>query len=370
MSEQAPIGWRDLWIPGALLLAGSTELALLGTPGWAASIGLEVVAAAALVWRRIFPMLVGPLVPLVLLLIPLTGARMDDAATPIAFVIVAIYSLARYLDRGSGLIALALTLLMVSLNLFLAGGGDATDAMFVLSLAVPPYVFGRVSRRLAEQSSLLEQQSQQLRDQAVRDERDRIARELHDVIAHSLSAMVVQTAAAQDLVRRRPDQAAALLESVARTGREALAETGRLLHVIRDDGDELGLSPQPGLADVPVLVDRLRDGGLEVDAELDLAGRTVPGGVDVSAYRVVQEALTNAVRHGSGRATLRVAARGEDLVIRCTNPVPGAGTTSGAGLGLLGMAERVSVLGGRVRHGTDDAGGFEVEALIPLGPTP
>ena len=193
------------------------------------------------------------------------------------------------------------------------------------------------------------------------------------MIAHSLSAMVVQTAAAQDLVRRRPDEAAALLESVARTGREALAETGRLLHVIRDDADELGLSPQPGLADVPVLVDRLREGGLQVDAELDLAGRTVPGGVDVSAYRVVQEALTNAVRHGAGRATLRVVTHGEDLVIRCTNPVTASVSgraTNGAGLGLLGMAERVSVLGGRVRHGTDAAGGFELEALIPLGPRP
>ena len=170
------------------------------------------------------------------------------------------------------------------------------------------------------------------------------------MIAHSLSAMVVQTAAAQDLVRRRPDEAAALLESVARTGREALAETGRLLHVIRDDADELGLRPQPGLADVPVLVDRLREGGLQVDAELDLAGRTVPGGVDVSAYRVVQEALTNAVRHGRGRATLRVAAHGRRPRDPLHQPANGH-ATSGAGLGLLGMAERVAVLGGRVRTG-------------------
>lgn len=365
MSEQAPIGWHDLWIPGALLLAGSTELALLGTTGWTASVGLEAVAAVTLVWRRRFPMLVGPLVPLVLMLIPLTGGRMDDAAAPIAFVIVAIYSLARYLDRGSGLTALTLTLLLVFVNVLLAGGGDATDAMFVLSLAVPPYVFGRISRRLAEQSELLASQAEQLRDQAVRDERDRIARELHDVIAHTVSAMVVQTAAAQDLVRRRPEEAAALLESVARTGREALAETGRLLHLIRDEADELGLRPAPGLADVPTLVESFREGGMTVDTDLELPDEPVSGGVDVSTYRVVQEALTNASRYGSGPVTLAVAAPGGELRIRCSNEVNGT-AAAGAGLGLQGMAERVAILGGTLRH-RRVGDRFELDAVIPLG---
>lgn len=362
--------WRDAVVPGVLLVVGIAELALFSRAAVPAAGALEALAALALVFRRSHPVVVAPLASLAVSAIAYTGPRLADVATPIMFYVVAIYALGRYAGtRSGGLVGLGLLLALVFFDFYVLNPGDhdVTDAVFVLSLAIPPYVFGRVSRRLAEQTELVARQSEQLRDQAVREERDRIARELHDVVAHSLSAMVVQTAAAQDLVRRRPDEAAVLLESVAATGREALAETGRLLHVVRDDADELGLRPQPGLADVPVLVDRLREGGLQVDAELDLAGRTIPGGVDVSAYRVVQEALTNAVRHGAGRATLRVAAHGEELLIRCTNPVASR-PTSGAGLGLLGMAERVRMLGGRVRHGTDDAGGFEVEALIPLGP--
>ncbi len=193
----------------------------------------------------------------------------------------------------------------------------------MLSLAIPPYVFGRISRKLALQSELLARQSEQLRDQAVREERDRIARELHDVIAHSVSAMVVQTAAAQDLVRTHPDRAAAMLQGVADTGRRALEETGRLLHLIRDDADELGLRPAPGLADVPDLVEGFRDSGLEVADELALPAETLPGGVDVSAYRVVQELLTNALKYGAGPARLVVATEPDRLRISCANPVSG-----------------------------------------------
>jgi signal transduction histidine kinase len=217
---------------------------------------------------------------------------------------------------------------------------------------------------LAEQSELLERQSELLRDQAVRDERDRIARELHDVIAHSVSAMVVQTAAAQDLVRSSPDRALTLLESVAETGRRTLAETGRLLHLVRDEADELGLQPAPGVDDLPALVEEFRAAGLDVDARLDLPGTPLPSGVDVSAYRVVQEALTNALKHADGTARLTVASDASALRIRCVNRV-GPGTGAGSGLGLTGMAERVALLGGTLAQGrTDDR--FEVDAVIPL----
>ncbi len=241
---------------------------------------------------------------------------------------------------------------------------DWTDLVFILSLAVPPYVFGRISRKLAEQSVLLEQQSEQLRDQAVRDERDRIARELHDVIAHSVSAMVVQTAAAQDLLRTDPDRAAGLLESVAGAGRAALAETGRLLHLIRDEGDELGLSPAPGLADVPALVESFRGNGLSIEAVLDLPTSPVPGGVDVSAYRVVQEALTNALKYADGPVSLAVESGPGTVRIRATNPV-GARSPNGSGLGLQGMAERVELLGGTLARATTDRG-FELDVVLPL----
>ena len=128
------------------------------------------------------------------------------------------------------------------------------------ALIVPPYIFGRVVQRMAAQKALIEDREELVKREAVRAERDRIARELHDVVAHSVSAMVVQTAAAQDLVRADPDKAEQVLRDVADTGRRALVETGRLLHVIRDDADELGLAPTPGMADLDDLVGQFRRG--------------------------------------------------------------------------------------------------------------
>lgn len=356
-------------MPLATLAVGVVEVLSVLPPGWGWGLLLEAVAAVLLVGRRRWPVVTCTAAGLTLLWMPWLGPQLDDLATPVLFLALVGFSLGRHVADLRGLAGIMLLLAGFLLDYWAVdvrthGFGDI---VFVMTLVVPPYVLGRIVRQLDDQRSQLARQSERLRDQAVRDERDRIARELHDVIAHSLSAMVVQTAAAQDLVRTRPDEAEELLESVARTGRDALAETGRLLHVIRDDADELGLRPQPGLADVALLVDRLREGGLRVDAELDLAGRTVPGGIDVSAYRVVQETLTNAVRHGAGAATLSVVTRGQELWIRCTNPVGGR-ATSGAGLGLLGMSERVAVLGGRVRHGPGASGDYEVEAVIPLGP--
>ncbi len=177
--------------------------------------------------------------------------------------------------------------------------------------------------------------------------------------------MVVQTAAAQDLVRSDPSGPATLLADVADTGRRALSETGRLLHVLRDDADELGLRPAPGLAELPDLVQQFRDRGLEVDADLPDPVPSVPAGVDVSAYRIAQELLTNALRYATDRTVaLRVALTGSTLEIRASNASDGR-TGVGSGLGLLGVAERVKVLGGTLRQG-HDGGRFELEAALPV----
>ena len=367
VEDQRPLGWRDLAVPAVLLVIGVVELASLGTEGWLPSIGLEGLAAAALVFRRTHPVVAVPISAVALMSIPWTGTRMDDAAAPIFFYVVGMYSLGRYLPIRGGILTAALTLALVTVTfLFDPSDNDLTDVVFVLSLAVPPYVFGRVSRKLAQQSALVERQAEQLRDQAVRDERDRIARELHDVIAHSVSAMVVQTAAAQDLVRTQPERAAELLATVAETGRTALAETGRLLHLVRDDADELGLAPAPGLAQLPDLLESMRAAGLDLDADLQLPDAQLSGGVDVSAYRVVQEALTNALKYGAGPTRLAVRAEQGVLRVSCRNPVASAAAAGGAGLGLQGMAERVRLLGGSMEHGRVD-GHYEVTALVPLG---
>ncbi len=336
--------------------------------GWGYALVLETGAALLLVWRRYWPLVVSTAAAGMLLLMPWVGPQLDELSTPILTLALICYSLGRWIANLRGLVGLGLLLAMFLVDFLFVDqrSHNFTDVVFVSTLAIPPYVFGRISRKLALQSEQLARQQSLIRDEAVRAERDRIARELHDVIAHSLSAMVVQTAAAQDLVRGSPDRAAALLQSVADTGRGALEETGRLLHLIRDDVDELGLRPAPGLAEVPALVESFRDSGLEVQAELALPTAPLSGGVDVSAYRVVQELLTNALKYADGPVRLGVESTPDLLRICCANPVGTSQVMAGSGLGLQGMAERVGVLGGTLtrRRGDDDR--FMVDVDIPL----
>ena len=357
----------DALVPVALVVLGAVEMFLLHPDAWGYGIAVEALAALPLIWRRTAPLVAGTASAVVVLMLPWVGPALSDAATPILYLVLVCYSLARWLVDLRGLLGLGVLLLVMLVDYVGVDerSHDVTDVVFVLVLCLPPYVFGRISRRLAEQAVQLSRQSEQLRDQAVRDERDRIARELHDVVAHSISAMVVQTAAAQDLLRAQPDQAARLLETVAETGRQALAETGRLLHLVRDEHDELGLRPAPGLAEVPALVERFRGDGLPVEASLSLPVAHVPGGVDVSAYRIVQEALTNALRYGDGPVRLVVETDGDRVRITCSNPV-GAAHLNGSGLGLQGMAERVDLLGGALQHGRS-GDRFEVDVVLPVG---
>jgi signal transduction histidine kinase len=357
----------DVLVPAGLLALGALELSQLRVDGWAAGILVEAVAAILLVWRRHATLLTCSAAGLVLMVMPWVGPAMDEPATPILFICLICYSLGRWIPDLRGLVGIAILLAMTLVDYVGvdARDHDITDVVFVAALSLPPWFFGRMMRRLAVQSEQLARQAELLRDEAVRAERDRIARELHDVIAHSLSAMVVQTAAAEDLVRTDPDRAAGLLATVAATGRSALTETGRLLHLIRDDADELGLRPAPGLGEVPRLVEEFRAGGLDVDAELDLPEGPVPAAVDVSSYRVVQEALTNALKYADGPVDLRIDSSAGELRISCANRA-GAARTEGSGLGLQGMAERVAVLGGTIRHGLSDRA-FSLDVAIPLG---
>jgi signal transduction histidine kinase len=288
--------------------------------------------------------------------------------------VVIAYTLARWVPGYRGLLGLAVVLLLLTGDYVVTDERDnnITDVFFVLSLMAPPFVLGKVARKLAEQGELLRDQQELVKREAVRDERDRIARELHDVIAHSVSAMVVQTAAAQDLVRTDPERAEQVLDDVAATGRRALAETGQLLHVIRDTADELGLEPTPGLAQVPDLVERFRADGLEVRATIDGPLSGLPAAVDTSAYRLVQEALTNALRYAPDHTVdLQLAVVDGRVTINTSNRADGPhheSASQGSGLGLLGLAERVSLLGGTLTHGRTPGGRFELSAVLPAGP--
>ena len=356
-------------VPAAIAVLGVLELAFAPVEGKAWGVLLELVAAVILVWRRTHPYIAGPAAAAVLMVMPWLGPQLDDVATPIVFLALIGYTAGRYVAGRGGVAIVLMVLGLVVLDLLVVDvrSADVTDLVFVATLLVPPYAFGLIARKLAVQSEELRRVQEQVRDQAVREERERIARDLHDVIAHSVSAMVVQTAAAQDLVRSDPDRAEAVLADVADTGRRALSETGRLLHVLRDDADELGLRPAPGLSELPDLVQRFRDQGLAVEAVLPREPPALPAGVDVSTYRIAAELLTNALRYAADRAVrLQVALDGQAVVIRADNRSSG-GTGAGSGLGQAGVAERVGVLGGTLVHGA--AGDrFEVEARLPVAP--
>jgi signal transduction histidine kinase len=373
VSRLRSLTWFDVLLPVALAVLGTAEMLSLHVRGAAYGLAGELIAAGLLVFRRQHALIAGTGAAVVLLVIPWLGPQLDEPATPILFWAVAIYALARWIAGLGGLVGVLCIAVLVLVDYVFVDSRSHnwSDVVFASTLIVPPYVVGRIVRRLADQKRQLEDQQELVRHEAVRAERDRIARELHDVIAHSVSAMVVQTAAAQDLVRHDPDRAEEVLADVAATGRRALAETGRLLHVIRDDADELGLSPAPGLADLPALVEQFRASGLTVDLDLREPLPSLPAGVDVSAYRIVQEALTNALRYAADRtAALTVSGSPGGVSIRTSNRTathPGGRGGKGSGLGLLGMAERVSVLGGQLTHGVTGER-FELAATLPVGP--
>jgi signal transduction histidine kinase len=360
---------RDARLPAAVAVIGAIELAILHPNGWGYGIAVESAACLVLVWRRRLPLVACTLAPIVTLLMPWFGPQLDEPSTPIIIIVISAYALARHLHDLRGLIGMAMMAATVTLDYLLVDerAHNVSDAFFVTALLLPPYILGRLTRRLAEQAAQLESQQQYVKDEAARAERARIARDLHDVIAHSVSAMVVQTAVAEDLVRRDPDRAVEILESVASTGRRALAETGWLLHVIRDDSGELGLLPTPGLDRLTELVEQFRSSGLQVDLRVEGVLTPLPIGVDVSAYRIVQEALSNALRYGADQQAVVRVIRGQDSLSIASENTAAHGRVTGSGLGLAGIAERVALLGGTLTHGLAEDGRFVLSAVLPIG---
>jgi signal transduction histidine kinase len=201
---------------------------------------------------------------------------------------------------------------------------------------------------------------------AVAEERSRIARELHDVVAHSMSVMVLQVGA----VRHRLPVSLAddrnALEAVERTGRGALTEMRRLLGVIDEDID-VDLAPQPGLDRLEALIEEVSRAGLPVDLHIDGDAETLPRGIDLSAYRIIQEGLTNSLKHANAtRADVTVSFGGDDLRIEVEDDGRGQGSGDGAGRGLTGIRERVKIYGGEMSAGPPSGGGYRLEVRLPL----
>jgi signal transduction histidine kinase len=202
--------------------------------------------------------------------------------------------------------------------------------------------------------------------QAVEEERARITRELHDVLAHSVSVMTVQASAVRRLLKPDQEREREALLTVEETGRQALAEMRRLLGIMRDDAEPAARAPQPGIGTLPALVDQIRQSGLPVELTIEGTPVRLPAGVDLSAYRIVQEALTNTLRHaGPAHAWVAVRYGGEDVEIEVAND--GANNDGdGAGHGLVGMRERVALCGGELFSGPREGGGFKIAARLPV----
>jgi signal transduction histidine kinase len=233
---------------------------------------------------------------------------------------------------------------------------------------------GLHAEQLAQRAAQLEAEQQAQARAAVAAERARIARELHDVIAHSVSVMVIQAGAAEQLLEQTPERARGPLEAVQDTGRQTIVELRRLLGILREDGQGLSLTPQPGLAGLDLLLEEMRQAGLLVQLRVEGRPWPLPPGADLAAYRIIQEALTNALRH-AGPAQAEVIVRYQDhaveLEILDDGQGPHDGSDEGTGHGLVGMRERVALYGGTLQAGpraptTGTAGtGYAVRVWLP-----
>ncbi len=290
--------------------------------------------------------------------------------------LVVLYSLGTYAERRDALVGLALVALAIGIREYYGFPRTELDhwnaAVFyvLLLLAFLAGVYVRSRRR----SDALEREAERLRrereqqERAVAEERARIARELHDVVAHNVSATVVQAEAAEEVLGEQPESARRSLEQIQHSGREALGEMRRLLGVMRSHDDEGRLTPQPRLADLQRLVDDARAADMPVTLTVEGERRELPPGIELSAYRIVQEALTNVRKHAGRPVSADVLLRYEEaaLSLEITDDGYGARAQDGHGLGLIGMRERVAFFGGDFSAEPAAERGFVVRARFPL----
>ncbi|MFI7428033.1 sensor histidine kinase [Micromonospora sp. NPDC049836] len=327
-----------------------------GAAGTAVAVGLAAGQASCLLWIRRRP-------EYALAVAALAGIGLEVLCPGIGWlglIGIPLAYLARLRPPRVSLVALGLLLAPTPWELVTGGWRDLLLAVTAVSLgwALGELQRGRAQRRRDRQRQVLAR------------ERERISRELHDVVAHHVAVIAVQAAAAEDVFDQQPERARAALGSIGAAARSALAELRAMLHALAvDDGADPD-GPQPGLAQLDALADAVRAVGLRVTMSRDDGAEDLPGGVQLSAYRIVQESLTNALRH-SHATTAEVSVRYADGVLRLevvddgTAPPRRAGVD--AGRGIVGMRERARLLGGTLDAGPLPAGGFRVHAQLPVG---
>ena len=286
------------------------------------------------------------------------------------------YSVAAYAEERRSILGAAIvgaSILAIDIPRLIAGmnPGDIIPAWLFYTTV---WFMGRTLRqrrlqaaRLQDLAAQLELEREERAQTAVAEERSRISRELHDVVAHSVSVMVVQSQAAQRLLHGEQPNVRQALESIETTGRQALMEMRRLLGILRRTDAELALAPQPSLKHLNTLIEQMRGAGLPVELHIEGEAEPLPPGVDLSAYRIVQEALTNTLKHaGPSQAQVVIHYLADELELEITDDGYGNGKGGGAGQGLIGMRERVTLYGGVFQSGRRESGGYSVRARLPL----
>jgi signal transduction histidine kinase len=337
------------------------------------NVALYVALSLTLLWRRSRPFLTLACVLAGLLLSFAFLTAPPNTFAAVMLLIAAHYAAGAHLEGRRALVGLAGGVgVVLTLSLIF----DPGDVLWpVAFFCVVPWLAGRtlsnqtrLARELAEKAEHAEHERAEEERRAIAAERSRIARELHDVLAHGLSVMVVQSGAARRLVERDPERAAEVAELVRQTGREALTELRHLFGPVRRGQGE-DLSGPPSLTRVEGLVERARAAGLAVTLTIDGEPVELPTGVDLTAYRVVQEALTNTLKHaGETHASVAIAYEPGQVVVSVRDHGEGeaqAAEESG-GHGLVGMRERVTLYGGTLEAGPCDDGGFSVRASLPI----
>jgi signal transduction histidine kinase len=349
-----------------------------------------IVQAIPLYWRRRRPLPVLLTVVALYVVVELMSYWIRGGAEPATgsgvSSIIALYAVGAYAERRDAWIGLAAGVLAVALVEGVTADPSARPEEIAVGVtlapalaAVLPWVVGRLvrsNRGLAAERMTTARRTKDLEAERARramaEERGRIARELHDVIAHHVGVMVIQAGAGQRVLDHDPERARAAFRAIQDAGRAALTAMPAVLGALRGDGRP-GLAPVPGLRDVDALIEQVESAGMTVTREVNGTPRPLPADVELAAYRVLQEGLTNVLKHaGPVRATVTVSYEPDrlEVAVRDAGPdgAPPVPVSAATGQGLLGMRERVELLGGTLRSGPLAAGGFEVAVRLPLPP--
>jgi signal transduction histidine kinase len=332
---------------------------------------LGIGAAAALLWRRRFPVAVVAVVELINVVYHAMGY---PGGPPVVSLWVALFSAAALGRQRAALAGLLSWVAISVLGQLVFGNDGPTYVVGEAALVTCSYLLGALQHsrdqyraEMLHRTRLAEAQLDREAEQRVIEERLRIARELHDVMAHTMTAISVQARSGADVFDERPDQARSALEAIRGLSRDAMAELRATIGPLRSGGDEEpGLAPAPGLGGLDNLIDTVQRAGIAVELVRDGDAAPLPASVDLTAYRLVQESLTNVVRHSGARhASVVIRRRPGAVTVEVRDDGRGPNGRVPPGHGITGMAERVHALGGTFSAGGAPGGGFEVVAIIP-----